>query len=418
MNWDSLSEEEINQRIKLALSENSNYDSDLVMGFPGSYLAAENLYFGKNQNSFNGFISSLVANPNHIGCHTLSDAKDAIFGGTHALEKEALAIISEEILGAKKGAYDGFVATGGTEANIQAFWVFRNFFKRKFNLENKDVVLVYSEDSHYSMPKAVNLLGLDSIEVSVHTDTRELNSHDLNSKLTPYLSGKQKKCFILVMNLGTTLFGTMDDISTMTTVFDNLNLEYRCHVDAAFGGFITPFVEEGMEFTFQNPKVDSITIDAHKALGTPYGTGVYIVKKGYIENAKTDQASYVSSHDVTVCGSRSGANAVALWSVLKYYGSVGLQQKIKGLLSVTDWFTEELNALGVEYFRTSSMNIITIRAKYVGTDLAFKYKLQSDNYFETPKWYKIVVMPHITKERLKGFLGDLSKFLKERKGVA
>ena len=51
-------------------------------------------------------------------------------------------------------------------------------------------------------------------------------------------------------------------------------------------------------------------------LQAPYGTGVYISRKGLIENVLTKEAEYVEGMDLTLCGSRSGANAIAVYMIL------------------------------------------------------------------------------------------------------
>lgn len=71
----------------------------------------------------------MVDNPNHIGCHTMGES-EPFFAGTQKLEKELIGIVAEDILLCKPGQYDGYVASGGTEANIQAIWIYRNLFKR------------------------------------------------------------------------------------------------------------------------------------------------------------------------------------------------------------------------------------------------------------------------------------------------
>jgi tyrosine decarboxylase/aspartate 1-decarboxylase len=44
-------------------------------------------------------------------------------------------------------------------------------------------------------------------------------------------------------------------------------------------------------YNFSNPKISSITIDAHKMLQAPYGTGIFICRKGLIENVLTKEAN-------------------------------------------------------------------------------------------------------------------------------
>ena len=77
------------------------------------------------------------------------------------------------------------------------------------------------------------------------------------------------------------------------------DLAYKLHIDGAYGGFVYPFSNENSEINFSNPKISSITIDAHKMLQAPYGTGVFICRKGYIEEVLTKEAAYVEGMDLT-----------------------------------------------------------------------------------------------------------------------
>ena len=98
---------------------------------------------------------------------------------------------------------------------------------------------------------------------------------------------------------------------------------------------------------FENPNVSSITIDAHKMLQAPYGTGVFLCRKGLIENVLTKEAQYVDGMDLTIVGSRSGANAIAVWMIMRTYGSDGWKAKVKSLLNKT---TRLCNGLEETYY--------------------------------------------------------------------
>lgn len=84
------------------------------------------------------FISSLIQNPNHIGCHTLGHS-EPFFQGTQEIEKELIEICAVDILKGKVGEQDGYVASGGTEANIQAIWIYRNLFMKDYSAEIFDL---------------------------------------------------------------------------------------------------------------------------------------------------------------------------------------------------------------------------------------------------------------------------------------
>ena len=179
-------------------------------------------------------------------------------------------------------------------------------------------------------------------------------------------------------------------------------------MDAAFGGFIYPFTNDNCQLNFANPEVSSITIDGHKMLQAPYGTGIFLCRKGLISYTQTEEASYVQGTDFTLCGSRSGANAIAMWLILMTHGSAGWQYQMQRLIDRTDRICDALEEMSIPYYRNEYMNIVALDAKYVSLDVAQKYHLVADD-FKDPKWWKIVTMVHVKKHVIDNFLIDLQQ---------
>src|SRR5690606_16427878 len=203
---------------------------------------------------------------------------------------------------------------------------------------------------------------------------------------------KGKKYFMAVANMGTTMFGSVDNPNVYTDALEKHNAIYKLHIDGAYGGFVYPFSNKESKINFSNPKISSITIDAHKMLQAPYGTGIFICRKGLIENVLTKEAEYVEGMDLTLCGSRSGANAVAVWMILFTYGPYSWYEKISILQMRTHFLCRELDQLGISYFREPNMNIVTIHAENIPNSIAEKFDLVPQQHNEQNKWYKIVLM--------------------------
>lgn len=403
--WNKLTQEERKHRIQKALTENVNFSKDISLGYPASHLDSkvfnDDAPFLKDA----PILQTYVANPNNIGCHTLGTSEEA-FNGTHEIEREVLNVIAVDIFKAESNTIDGYISPGGTEANIQAIWMFRNYFINAFAAHCNEIAIVASEDTHYSIPKASNLLQLDWLMIPVDFNTRAIDLAQLeNIILKAQTNGK--KYFIAVSNMGTTMFGSVDNPNDYIAVFEKHKLHYKLHIDGAYGGFVYPFSNQQSAINFSNPKISSITIDAHKMLQAPYGTGVFICRKGYIENVLTKEAEYVEGMDLTLCGSRSGANAVAVWMILFTYGPNGWFEKVSVLQMRTQFLCNELTKLHVEFFREPFMNIVTIKAEYIPESLAQKYGLVPQQHNEDNKWYKIVLMDHVEVEHLTTFIEDL-----------
>lgn len=409
MNWPKMPTRLIKKKVFDALKHNLNYNAEKILGLPATYLDQEQFYFNAPFLKEAAFLSVLINNPNHIGCHTHSEG-ESYFKGTQQLEIDLMRICAEEIFGAPKDGYDGYVAPGGTEANIQAQWIFRNYFQKEKKAKINEIGLVFSEDVHYSAYKGCNLLGITPITVSIEEDNeRAWDLEDLERKLSE--AKKQGIKYLIVhLSMGTTMFGSVDQPEPILNVLKNHFVDYFVHVDAAFGGFIYPFTNPDTQLSFTNPEISSITIDGHKMLQAPYGTGIFLCRKGLIEYAQTEEASYVQGTDFTLCGSRSGANAVAIWMILMTHGSAGWRYIMEKLIDRTDSICDALDEMEITYFRHPSMNIVTIDASFIPRNLATKYHLVADD-FQNPKWWKIVTMMHVEKSVIDEFLIDVKKNL-------
>ncbi|HNR85518.1 MAG TPA: pyridoxal-dependent decarboxylase, partial [Taishania sp.] len=216
------------------------------------------------------------------------------------------------------------------------------------------------------------------------------------------------KYLIIHLSMGTTMFGSVDLPEGILEVVKQHISDYFVHVDAAFGGFIYPFTSDASDLSFKNKEVSSITIDGHKMLQAPYGTGIFLCRKGLMEYAQTQEAAYVQGTDFTLCGSRSGANAVAVWMILMTHGSEGWKYMMEKLIDRTDSICDTLDEMKIEYYRHPAMNIVTIKSKYISRELAHKYHLVADD-FNNPKWWKIVTMMHVEKPVIDRFLIDLKQ---------
>lgn len=407
--WEKISQKERQAYIQKALDENVNFSKDTSLGYPASKLDGkvfnEDAPFLKDAPT----LKTYVANPNHIGCHTLGTSEKA-FKGTQQIERAVLNVIAVDIFKAQPNSFDGYISPGGTEANVQAIWMYRNFFMYQKGAKLNEIAILASEDTHYSIPKAANLLMLDWIKIPVSFEKREIDTVVLEQKI---MEAKQNgiKYFIAVSNMGTTMFGSVDNPEEYTTALEKQQVEYKLHIDGAYGGFVYPFSNEKSTINFSNPKISSITIDAHKMLQAPYGTGIFICRKGLIENVLTKEAEYVEGMDLTLCGSRSGSNAVAVWMILFTYGPFGWFEKVSILQMRTQFLCNELDKLNISYFREPFMNIVTIHAEKIPEKIASAFDLVPQQHNSNNKWYKIVLMDHVEVEHLTTFIAQLKATL-------
>ncbi|MEP1259427.1 pyridoxal-dependent decarboxylase, partial [Algoriphagus sp.] len=404
--WKKLNSEERLKRVQQALKDNVDFSKDASLGYPASRL--DERVFPEDAISLREkpVLSTYLANPNHIGCHTFGTSELA-FKGTQALEREVLSMIAVDLFKIEDGQFDGYISPGGTEANIQAIWIYRNEFMKSHGAKIDEIVILASQDTHYSIPKAANLLMVDWERLAVDPFSRLLTPKGVKDTIDSCLN-RGKKYFIVVANMGTTMFGSVDDPTLYTEALKQLQLPFRLHIDGAYGGFVYPFGDFENQINFRNPDVSSITIDAHKMLQSPYGTGIFVCRKGLIQHVLTEEAAYVEGMDLTLCGSRSGANAVAVWVILTTYGPHKWYEKISVIKMRTNWFCKQLAEMGINFYREPEMNIVAIHAEEIPEEIAHNYTLVPEAHDESNKWYKIVLMDHVEIEHLKSFLEDLS----------
>ncbi len=103
-----------------ALAKNLNFRREDVLGLPGTFLDAEVFYsdapFLKNA----PYMQTMIANPNHISCHTLGES-EAAFTGTQEIERALIDICARQIFSAGPDTCDGYVASGGTTTGDASF---------------------------------------------------------------------------------------------------------------------------------------------------------------------------------------------------------------------------------------------------------------------------------------------------------
>jgi len=411
MHWPEKSFNELKSVVLNALEHNASYYNHNIMGLPATYLDPKMFPADADFLEDAPFIQSFIENPNHIGLHTY-DSSLPTFNGTQQIEIDLLRICAEEIFKAVPNTYDGYVASGGTECNIQAIWIYREYYKNVLNAKNDEIVVLFSEDTHYSLYKACNILHLNFKVLDVDFHNRVINLENLDNQLNK-LKVDGVKYFITVLNMGTTMFGSIDDIDSITHLYNSHNLQFKIHVDAAFGGFIYPFTNPNNIFNFENPNVDSLSVDGHKMLQAPYGTGIFLIKKGMIDNVLTEEASYIEGLDHTLCGSRSGANAIATWMILNIHGSKGLMNHMEQLIRKTAFICKSLSELDIRFFRNEYMNIVTILSEDIPRRICEKYTLVPDTHKGQPKWWKIVVMEHVNWQLIDNFLNDVTQYKNE-----
>jgi aromatic-L-amino-acid decarboxylase len=105
---------------------------------------------------------------------------------------------------------------------------------------------------------------------------------------------KGLKPFMIIANVGTTNTGAIDDIPRLLSVARSHSM--WVHADAAYGGFFR-LAGAGPGLMPEIEECDSITLDPHKGMFLPYGTGCLLVRDPEnLKRAHSMDAEYL--HDV------------------------------------------------------------------------------------------------------------------------
>ncbi len=178
------------------------------------------------------------------------------------------------LFGLPSGA-SGTITSGGSIANFSAVLTART---AKLGEDFLNGTMYISDQAHHSLHKAAFMAGFPRDAVRVVPVDRDLrmNLDALSSQIDEDRRAGSHP-FLIVGSAGTTNTGAVDPLGDMRTIADDQDL--WLHADAAYGGFFQ-LTGRG-EATLKGIELaDSITLDPHKGLFLPYGTGALIVRNG------------------------------------------------------------------------------------------------------------------------------------------
>ena len=138
--------------------------------------------------------------------------------------------------------------------------------------------LYVSAEVHHSVAKAAQIAGLPAAALRiVPTDDALRMDVDALRALVAADRADGLRPFLVVASAGTIGTGAVDPLDAVATVAAEEGL--WLHVDAAYGGFFQ-LTERGRAALTGIERADSITLDPHKGLFLPYGTGCLLARDG------------------------------------------------------------------------------------------------------------------------------------------
>jgi aromatic-L-amino-acid decarboxylase len=269
----------------------------------------------------------------------------------------------------------GILTSGGSLANFSALVTAR----RERLAENFLNGTVYvSDQAHHSIHKAALLAGLPQKNVrEIRSDESyrmrldELEARIAEDRRAGFIP------FLIVGSAGTVHTGAVDDLDALADLARRENVWF--HVDGAYGGFFM-LTDKGRERMRGIGQADSITLDPHKGLFLPYGTGSLLVRNGEaLKRAHQLSADYLPAMQedpdlVDFClyspELSRDFRGLRVWLPFKMHGIGVFRRNLEEKLELTHWATEQLRTIpGIEILAEPQLSIVAFRLKRAGMDV-------------------------------------------------
>lgn len=226
----------------------------------------------------------------------------------------------------------GIFTTGGSMATFNAIVCAR---EKLLGADVRAGVVYTSTQAHHSVKKSARLAGIapdriralpvdpafrlrvDALEQAIALDRR--------AGLVP---------FLVVSSAGTTNTGAVDPLDAIADVAARGGLWH--HVDGAYGAFFHA-CPELRPLLSGLPRADSLTLDPHKGLFLPYGTGALLVRDGAdlraVHAATADYlpgAAPLDVYDPSTYGPdlSRGFPGLRVWLTVKLFGAARIRAAI------------------------------------------------------------------------------------------
>lgn len=243
----------------------------------------------------------------------------------------------------------GNLTSGGSTANLMALVTAREAHNIKARDFEKSVIYL-SEQAHHSILKAIRIAGLSEAQVRhIPLDVNlSLSASKLEETIIKDIENGLKPFFINT-SFGTTNTGSIDPIDSIANIASTHKLWF--HVDAAYGGFFK--LVHQLEPKFKGiEKADSITLDPHKTLFLPFGTGTILIKDRtkllkayqYLADYMQDTAEAdeeISPADISIEQTKH-FRGMRMWLPLKLFGLKPFRAALEEKLYLTRYFYNEI----------------------------------------------------------------------------
>lgn len=267
----------------------------------------------------------------------------------------------------------GVLTPGGSMANLSAIVTART---ARLGERFDDGTLYVSAEAHHSVVKSARFAGLpqDAVRVVRTDESLRMDPASLRAEVRADRA-RGLRPFLVVASAGTINTGVVDPLRQIADVASEEGL--WCHVDAAYGGFFQ-LTERGRVALAGIERADSITLDPHKGMFLPYGTGCLLARDAAaLRDAHEVHAQYLPpvSQDAELPDFSSFSpeltrdfRGLRLWLPLHLHGVRAFEEALDEKLDLARAVHDRLSrCTGLDLPWPPELSLVTFRAAQ-GTD--------------------------------------------------
>ena len=316
---------------------------------------------------------------------------------SHAFERDVIEYFAP-LYGFTRDNVWGIVTHSGTDGNNHGIYFGANYLKNKTGMAP---VLYVSDEAHYSNMRLAHLQNLEM----------RLIKSDAMGRMIPQELEKAldtSRPVLIIYAMGSTFKGAIDDMPTLNAVLDRhpeIPAIYR-HVDAAlFGGYL-PFTEHRMMVSHEAMRFESIAISGHKFFGIDSPSGLFLCTRDVYENQADFNVTYLNSNMRMISCSRDAVQPLKFWWIIQKVGTEGWTEQAANIMRCTAYLKQQLDSIGWPAWVNRYSNTVFFRRPSAGIIAKYTLALGHDDKFGGNLAH-VVVMQHVTKEKINGFISDL-----------
>ena len=305
------------------------------------------------------------------------------------------------LYGFEKGKAWGLVSHSGTDGNNHGIYF---GVKYLYNKTGKMPVVYVSDEAHYSNMRLCDLQNLD-VRLIKTDEMGRMIPEELEKALD------LSRPVLMIYAMGSTFKGAIDDQEALNAVLDkHPHLQVFRHVDAAlFGGYL-PFTKHKEMVSQKKMRFDAIAVSGHKFFGIDSPCGLFLCTRETYDNQNNFNVTYLNGNMKMINCSRDAVQPLKFWWLIQTVGYDKWAEQANRMMENKAYLKQELDKIGWPCWVNEYSNTVFFRRP--SPEIVAKYNLAQghDDRFGGDLAH-IVVMQHVTKDKIDIFINELKKNL-------